>query len=88
MAMLVITASCDRPAPKPTPQEMTPIKAAPGEVSTNSLEKAPPEVKVKFRRDKDSKCSWEISGDDPEEIIRADAKLRKGVTGTTHGKSE
>jgi len=79
MAVFVLSASCDRPSPKPTPQEMTPIMAGPGEVSTASLENQSPEVRVKFRRNKDNTCSWEIDGDDPDAVLEADRKLISGV---------
>jgi len=67
---------------------MTPIKAGPAEVSTASLENERPDVKVRFRRNKDNTCSWEISGKDPDAILEADKKLSRGVAGRTHAKAE
>lgn len=34
-------------------------------------------VRIKLRRSGDDKYTWEITGDDADEIVRADRKLRK-----------
>jgi len=34
-------------------------------------------VKVKLKRSAEGKYSWELSGDDVEEIVRSDKRLRK-----------
>jgi len=36
-------------------------------------------LKIKLKRDAKNDHSWEISGDDVDEIIRADIKLRKDL---------
>jgi hypothetical protein len=36
-------------------------------------------AKIKLKRDSKEGYSWEISGDDVEEIIKADKKLRKDL---------
>jgi hypothetical protein len=41
----------------------------------------PPEVKVKLRRDGKENYSWELSGSDVDQILKADEKLRKQVGG-------
>jgi hypothetical protein len=34
-------------------------------------------VKIKIRRSAEDKYTWEITGDDADEIVRADRRLRK-----------
>jgi len=34
-------------------------------------------VKIKLRRSAEDKYTWEITGDDADEIVRADRRLRK-----------
>lgn len=34
-------------------------------------------VKIKLRRSTEDKYTWEITGDDADEIVRADRRLRK-----------
>lgn len=34
-------------------------------------------VKIKVKRDNQGRYSWELSGDNPEEIIRVDRRLKK-----------
>lgn len=34
-------------------------------------------VKIKFKRSPENKCSWELSGDDADEIARVDRRLQK-----------
>lgn len=34
-------------------------------------------VKIKLKRDNQGRYSWELSGDNPEEIIRVDRRLKK-----------
>jgi hypothetical protein len=34
-------------------------------------------VKIKLRRSGEDKYTWEISGDDADEVVRADRRLRK-----------
>ncbi len=34
-------------------------------------------VKIKLRRDVQGRYSWELSGDNPDEIIRVDKRLRR-----------
>lgn len=34
-------------------------------------------VRIKLRRSADDKYTWEITGDDADEIVRADRKLRR-----------
>lgn len=34
-------------------------------------------VRIKLRRSTDDKYTWEITGDDVDEIVRADRKLRR-----------
>jgi hypothetical protein len=34
-------------------------------------------VKIKLRRSAEDKYTWEITGDDTDEIVRADRRLRK-----------
>jgi len=34
-------------------------------------------VRIKLKRSSDDKCTWEITGDDVDEIVRADRKLRR-----------
>lgn len=34
-------------------------------------------VRIKLRRSADDKYTWEITGDDVDEIVRADRKLRR-----------
>lgn len=34
-------------------------------------------VKIKLKRDAQGRYSWELSGDNPDEIIRADRRLKK-----------
>jgi hypothetical protein len=34
-------------------------------------------VKIKLRRSAEDKYTWEITGDDVDEIVRADRRLRK-----------
>ncbi|MBI5409805.1 MAG: hypothetical protein HZA14_10610 [Nitrospirae bacterium] len=36
-------------------------------------------VKIKVRRSEKDDYSWEISGDDTDEIVKTDKKLRKGL---------
>lgn len=33
------------------------------------------DIRIKLRRDGKGTCSWEITGKDPQEIVRADAVL-------------
>jgi hypothetical protein len=34
-------------------------------------------VKIKLKRSTEGKYSWELSGDDTDEVVRADKRLRK-----------
>ncbi len=34
-------------------------------------------VKIKLKRSAEGKYSWELSGDDTDEVVRADKRLRK-----------
>jgi hypothetical protein len=34
-------------------------------------------VRIKLKRSSDDKYTWEITGDDADEIVRADRKLRR-----------
>jgi hypothetical protein len=34
-------------------------------------------VKIKLKRSAEDKYSWELSGDDTDEVVRADKRLRK-----------
>lgn len=34
-------------------------------------------VKIKLKRSAEGKYSWELSGDDTDEVVRADRRLRK-----------
>ena len=34
-------------------------------------------VKIKLKRTGEGKYTWDLTGDDPEEIVKADKKLRK-----------
>jgi predicted secreted protein len=36
-------------------------------------------VKIKLKGDSSGKCSWELSGDNVKEILRADARIRRYV---------
>ncbi len=36
-------------------------------------------VKIKLKRNSKDDYSWEISGDDAEEVVNADKRLRKGL---------
>jgi len=42
---------------------------------------APPEVKIKLKRDGKDIYSWEISGSDVNQILKVNEKLRKQLTG-------
>ncbi len=44
----------------------------------------PPEVKVKLRRDGKENYSWELSGSDVDQILKADEKLRRQLGGEQH----
>jgi hypothetical protein len=44
----------------------------------------PPEVKVKLRRDGKENYSWELSGSDVDQILKADEKLKKQLGGEQH----
>lgn len=40
-----------------------------------------PEVKIKLKRDGKENYSWEISGSDPDEILKVNEKFRKRLSG-------
>jgi hypothetical protein len=42
---------------------------------------APPEVKIKLKRDGKDSYSWEINGSDVNQILKVNEKLRKQLTG-------
>ena len=64
-------------------------KPEPPSVSKVILEKermereefAPPEVKIKLRRDGKDNYSWEINGSDVNQILKVNEKLRKQLAG-------
>jgi hypothetical protein len=37
------------------------------------------DIRIKLRRDGKGACSWEITGKDPQEIVRADAVLGRKI---------
>lgn len=39
------------------------------------------DIRIKLRRDGKGTCSWEITGKDPQEIVRADAVLGRRFSG-------
>ncbi len=39
------------------------------------------DIRIRLRRDGKGACSWEITGKDPQEIIRADAALGRRING-------
>jgi hypothetical protein len=41
----------------------------------------PPEVKIKLKRDGKENYSWELSGSDPDQILKVNEKFRRGLTG-------
>lgn len=79
--------ACDSREPRPNPREMTPIAPGPGELHAGALVKDTSRPKVKLRRNKDGTYSWDIAGDDVDEILKADAKLR-GAVGKSGKKSD
>jgi len=67
---------------------MTPIAPGPGEVHTGSLVKERSRPRVKLRRNKDGTYSWEIAGDDVDQILDADARLRKSAAASARKKAD
>ncbi|MBI5195894.1 MAG: hypothetical protein HZA10_06200 [Nitrospirae bacterium] len=63
-------------APKEDKQQVQPVFKQIPEIREIKPEKPP---KIKLKRDAKNDYSWEISGDNAEEIIKADRKLRKGI---------
>ncbi|OPY02753.1 MAG: hypothetical protein A4E60_00852 [Syntrophorhabdus sp. PtaB.Bin047] len=37
------------------------------------------DIRIKLRRDGKGTCSWEITGKDPQDVVRADALLTKRI---------
>ncbi len=54
------------------------------EVSEKPYAPPPPEVKVKLRRDGKENYSWELSGSDVDQILKADEKLKKRLGREQH----
>ncbi len=41
----------------------------------------PPEVKIKLKRDGKDNYSWELSGSDPDQILKVNEKLKRQLVG-------
>ncbi len=72
IALLLSVQACSQTEDK---QQQPVFKQVP------QIEEIKPErpAKIKLKRDSKEGYSWEISGDDVEEIIKADKKLRKDL---------
>lgn len=77
--------ACDSREPSPTPREMTPIAPGTGELHADRLVRDVSGPKIKLRRNKDGTYSWEITGDDVDDVLKADEKLRS-LNGKSAGK--
>lgn len=80
-AVLMMTA-CGEKNKSETPS--TPKVVVEKEKSEKPYTPPPPEVKVKLRRDGKENYSWELSGSDVDQILKADEKLRKQLREEQH----
>ena len=51
------------------------------EKEKNKEEPLKPEVKIKLKRDGKDNYSWELSGSDPDEILKVNEKFKKRLAG-------
>lgn len=85
LAVLVSGCQCKTEPPKnvkplPVNAAPAPIKPGPGETAASTLvRKADASPYVKVRRDKDGRYTWDISGKDVGQILKADRELRRSL---------
>lgn len=73
---------CERNSPSPRGKpESPPTKVVVEREKEEREPPAPPEVKIKLKRDGKNNYSWELSGSDVDQILRVDDKLKKKLGG-------
>lgn len=73
---------CERNSPSPQGKlESPPTKVIVEREKEERVPPAPPEVKIKLKRDGKNNYSWELSGSDVDQILRVDDKLKKKLGG-------
>jgi len=80
LMLALLSAGCSGRQDNPDPATLGPIKASPSETrGAEVARKEEPPPTVKLRRAKDGSYSWELTGKDVREVMRADRALRKGL---------
>lgn len=62
-------------------ENQTPPKVIIEKEKLDKEENFKPEVKIKLKRDGKDNYSWEISGSDPDEILKVNEKFRRKLSG-------
>jgi len=83
LLIVLFVASCEgKPLPPQGKPEPLPVSKVILEKEKMEREEfAPPEVKIKLKRDGKDNYSWEINGSDVNQILKVNEKLRKQLTG-------
>ncbi len=79
-SLLVLAGvGCER---NPTAVEEKPVPKVIVEKDRREAEPPlPPEVKIKLKRDGKENYSWELSGSDPDQILKVNEKFKKRLAG-------
>jgi hypothetical protein len=83
VCILLLLFSCEGKAPPPDGKPEAPplTKAIVEREKTEREEPLSPEVKIRLRRDGKGSYTWEISGSDVNQILKANERLRKQLEG-------
>jgi hypothetical protein len=82
--LMIFTSACEKrsSAPEGKPEAASPPKASAGKEEDRMGETFSSEIKIKLKRDGKDNYSWELTGSDVDQILKADEKLRKHLGGT------
>ncbi len=80
--IVLLMASCGGNPASPSGKPETPAvpKVVLEKEKTEKEPPLPPDVKIRLKRDGKDNYSWELSGSDVDEILKANDKLRKRLT--------
>ena len=82
--LLIFSSACEKKssAPEGKPEAQAPPKVAAAKEEDKMGEAFPAEIKIKLKWDGKTNYSWELTGSDVDQILKADEKLRKQLGDT------
>ncbi|MGD0919589.1 MAG: hypothetical protein ABSB22_24380 [Thermodesulfobacteriota bacterium] len=83
LLLAFVTIACEKkPLPSPEKSEVPSVtKVIVDKERIEQEQPLPAEVKIKLKKDGKDNYSWELSGSDPDQILKVNEKLRKKLGG-------